>query len=222
MGGYGSGGHNKTHRQLENFRRIGSFAFYDYLMADKYLYCKTTTQYPLNRGDIIYHVQSKTALIKVLSIQSKEYMYVDLPLSRVSGIDGKSVRMYFQCPYCGRRTRYLYDFCKHYACRKCAKLNYASQQKSGMDEMRLKMERIVEKKLDYTHWWKDYPDMCIQDVCHIPKPPYMRWEKYERLLKEFRQLQKDYEREFWVGLSKICYAKDIAEMAIRQIDRLRQ
>lgn len=25
-------------------------------------------------------------------------------------------------------------------------LNYASQQKSGMDEMRLKMERIVEKK----------------------------------------------------------------------------
>lgn len=31
-------------------------------------------------------------------------------------------------------------------CRNCAKLNYASQQKSGMDEMRLKMERIVEKK----------------------------------------------------------------------------
>lgn len=40
--GYGSGGHNKTHKQLENFRRIDSFAFYDYLMADKYLYCKTT------------------------------------------------------------------------------------------------------------------------------------------------------------------------------------
>ncbi len=50
----------------------------------------------------------------------------------------------------------------------------------------------------------------------------MRWEKYERIMKEFRKLQKDYEREFWVGLSKICYAKDIAEMAIRQLDRLRQ
>ncbi len=29
MGGYGSGGHNKTHRQHENFRRIDSFSFYD-------------------------------------------------------------------------------------------------------------------------------------------------------------------------------------------------
>ena len=69
MGGYGSGGHNKTHKRLESFRRIDSFAFYDYLMADKYLDCKTTVQYPLTRGDIIYHVQSRTALIKVLSIQ---------------------------------------------------------------------------------------------------------------------------------------------------------
>ncbi len=120
MGGYGSGGHNKTHKRLESFRRIDSFAFYDYLMADKYLDCKTTVQYPLTRGDIIYHVQSRTALIKVLSIQDGEYRYVDLPLSRVPGIDGKLVRMYFHCPYCGRRVRYLYDYYKHYACRKCA------------------------------------------------------------------------------------------------------
>lgn len=102
-------------------------------------------------------------------------------------------------------------------CRNCAKLNYASQQKSGMDEKRLKMERIVEKKLGYTHWWKDYPDMFIQDVGYIPKPPYMRWEKYERLLQEFRQLQKDYGLAFWVGLSKTCYAKDIAETAMQHL-----
>ena len=110
MGGYNSGGHNKTHRQLENFHRVDSFAFYDYLMGDKYLYCKTTMQYPINRGDIIYHVQSRTALIKVLSIQEGEYRYVDLPLSRVHGIDGKSVRMYFHCPYCE-----VHNFnCNHY------------------------------------------------------------------------------------------------------------
>ena len=42
MGGYGSGGHNKTHRRLENFHRIDSFSFYDYLMGDKYLFCKET------------------------------------------------------------------------------------------------------------------------------------------------------------------------------------
>lgn len=202
MGGYGSGGHNKAHRQLENFHRVDSFAFYDYLMADKYLGCKTTVQYPLIRGDIIYHVQSKTAVIKTLFSKAGEYRYMDLQLSRVHGIDGKSVRMYFHCPYCGRRVRYLYDYHKHYACRKCAKLNYASQQKSGMDEMRLKMERIVEKELGYTWWFRDYPDMPIQDLWHIPKPRYMRWGKYERLMQEFRQLQKDYEHAFWVGMAK--------------------
>ena len=107
-------------------------------------------------------------------------------------------------------------------CRNCAELNYASQQKSGMDKKRLKMERIIERELGYTWWRRDDPDTPIQDLWHIPKPPYMRWKKYERIMKEFRQLQKDYEREFWVGLSKICYAKDIAEMAIRQLDRLRK
>lgn len=220
MGGYGSGGHNKTHRQLENFRRIDSFAFYGYLMGDKYLHCKTTVQYPSNRGDIVYHVQSRTALVKVLSVRDREYRYIDLPLSRVHGIDGKSVRMYFHCPYCGRRVRYLYNYYKHYACRECAKLNYSSQQKSGIDEMRLKMERIVENKLGYTWWWKDCPDTPIQDLRYIPKPPYMRWEKYERLLQDFRQLQKDYDHAFWVGLSKICYAKDIAQMAIEHLNSI--
>lgn len=194
MGGYGSGGHNKTHRKLENFHRIDSFAFYHYLMGDKYLSCKTTVQY--HRGDIIYHVEDKTAEIKTGAF------YIDLPLSRIHGIDGKSVRMYFHCPYCGKRVRYLYRRQEDYMCRNCAKLNYASQQKSGMDEMRLKMEHIVEKKLGYTWWRKDYPDTPIQDLWHIPKPPYMRWEKYERIMQEFRHLQKDYEREFWVGLAR--------------------
>lgn len=220
MGGYGSGGHNKTHRQIENFHRIDSFAFYDYLMSDKYLYCKKTVQYPINKGSIIYHVQSKTTLIKEFSTQIGEYRYIDLPLSRVYGMHGKSERMYFHCPYCGRRVRYLYDYFKHYACRECAKLNYASQQKRGMDGMRLKMECIVEKKLGYTWWRKDHPDMCIQDLWHIPKPRYMRWEKYERIMQELRQLQKDYEREFWIGLSKNCFAKDIARIAIEHLNSL--
>lgn len=143
MGGYGSGGRNKTHKRLESFHRIDSFAFYDYLIRDKYLFCKETVQYPLIRGDIIYYPQNREAEIR------EGGSYTELLLSRVPGIDGKSVRMYFLCPYCGRRVRYLYDYHKHYACRECAKLNYASQQKNGMDEMRLKMERIVEKKLGH-------------------------------------------------------------------------
>lgn len=86
--------------------------------------------------------------------------------------------------------------------------------------MRLKMERIIEKELGYTWWRREYPDTPIQDLWHIPKPPYMRHEKYDRLLQEFRKLQKDYERAFWCGLSKICYAKDIAQMAIEHLNSL--
>lgn len=188
MGGYGSGGRNKTHRQLENFRRIDSFAFYDYLKGDKYLSCKESVRYPLIREDIVYYVGEGMAEIR------EGDSYTDLILSSVPGIGGTSTRLYFHCPYCGRRARYLYRRQERYMCRSCAKLNYASQQKNGMDEMRLKMERIVEKRLGYTWWRKDYPDMCIQDLWHIPKPRYMRWEKYERLLQEYRRLQKEYER----------------------------
>ena len=182
-------------------------------MWDKYLPFKESVKYPLVRGDIIYYPQSMEAEIR------EGDSYTDLLLSSVPGIDGLSERLYFRYPYCGkrvrylywrqeryvycgRRVRYLYDDDKHYRCRYCAKLNYSSQQKSGMDEMRLKMERIVEKELGYTWWYKDYPNACISDLWHIPKPRYMRLEKYERLLKEFRQLQKDYERAFWVGMAK--------------------
>lgn len=195
MGGYGSGGHNKTHRKLENFHRIDSFAFYHYLMGDKYLSCKTTVQY--HRGDIIYHVEDKTAEIKTGAF------YIDLPLSRIHGIDGKSVRMYFHCPYCGKRVRYLYRRQGDYMCRNCAKLNYASQQKSGMDEMRLKMERIVEKNLGYICWWKDCD--CIADLPVPPKPPYMRWEKYASLVLELKKLQSDYYVAFMKGMGRFGF-----------------
>lgn len=214
MGGYGSGGHNRTHRRLENFRRIDSFAFYGCLAWDKYLSFKETVKYPPARGDIIYHVQDRSAEIR------EGDSYVELPLSSVPGIDGISERLYFHCPYCGRRVRYLYDYHKHYMCRGCAGLNYSSQQKNGMDGMRLKMERIVEKKLGYTWWRKDYPNTPIQDLWHIPKPPYMRYGKYERLLGEFRQLQKDYGRAYWTSLFKVLYSRETAEMARRHLDSL--
>ena len=193
MGGYGSGGHNKTHRQLENFHRVDSFAFRDFIMWDKYLLFKESVKYPLVRGDIIYYPQSIEAEIR------EGDSYTDLLLSSVPGIDGISERLYFHCPYCGRRVRYLYDYYKHYTCRKCAKLNYSCQQKSGMDEIRLKMERIAER-LDY-QWWRNGFD-CIADVYYIPKPHYMRWDKYEKLMQEFRALQKEYERNLENALMK--------------------
>lgn len=188
MGGWGSGGHNKTHRQVEKQRlyRVDSFTVYDILTHDKYICYKDKTDVHGGGTIVRYYPQSKKAEIL------ENGNYYPLKLSRVTNIDGDSQRLYFICPHCGQRVRYLYR--KHdngfYMCRKCAGLNYRSQQVSGMEEKRLRMERIVEKKLGGYGWYQDYD--CIADMPVPTKPPYMRWKEYEALVKEFKRLQSEY------------------------------
>lgn len=188
MGGYGSGGLNKTHGRVENYRfqKLDSFAFYEYLRGDKYLHYKTDVKYPIVGSGIIYHVKTKTA-----SVDCDGYE-MPLELARVPNIDGTTIRMYFLCPKCEKRARYLYKKDGAYQCRKCAKLNYGCQQKSGREEILHKMRHIVEKKLEYTWWRTDNPNTMLQDLGYIPKPKYMRWEKYNSLIEEFKELQEEY------------------------------
>ncbi len=186
MGGYGSGGHNKTHRQVEDYHRIDSFALYDFLRGDKYLYYKTDVCYSTPICDIIYHVNNQTASMCVKG------GYSALDLSIVPNIDGKTKRMYFLCPKCKQRVRYLYGTPEGCVCRKCAGLNYGSQQKGGIDALLNRMRYIVEKELGYSF------DLCC-DVASprymrlekaVTKPRYMRLEKYEALVKELDELQE--------------------------------
>ena len=191
MGGWGSGGQNKTHYPVESWRRfrIDSFAFADHIRYDKYAHCKSVIKVPAGNTHILYHTAVKCADLY-------EYGgYHPLELSRVTNIDGRSQRVYFLCPCCDRRVRYLYmGFDGRYKCRTCSKLNYKSQQVSGMEEMRLKMRRIVEEKLGYYGWEVDFD--CIADLPTPPKPAYMRWEKYNALALELETLQADYYTEF--------------------------
>ena len=187
MGGYGSGGLNKTHEMVENYRsfRLDSFNFYAFLMCDKYLQYKTDVRYPIVGSGIIYHIKTKTA-----SIDYEGYQ-MPLGLARTTNIDGVTKRMYFLCPKCGKRVRYLYKR-GLYQCRKCAKLNYGCQQKNGQNELLHKMRVIVEDKLGYSWWRVDNPDIMLYNLELIPKPPYMRWEKYENLINEYKELQDEY------------------------------
>lgn len=186
MGGYGSGGQNKTHGSVEDCRRIDSFALHDFLKGDKYLYYKTDVKYPIIGGDVVYHVGTKTA-----SIYSNG-AYTALELSRVINPDNRTYRMYFMCPVCGKRARYIYRKNESYSCRECAGLNYESQQKSGTDELLRKMRYIVEKKLEYAYWQCECPRVMLPELLYIPKPRYMRWEKYEALIRDLRELQSKY------------------------------
>lgn len=203
MGGIGSGGHNKTHKRVENYSRLDSFSFYNYVNGDKYLYYKDTVRYPHRGNDIIYHTKTRTASI---DYDGTEY---PLELSRVANIDGTTVRMYFLCPQCSKRVRFLYKKDDCYQCRKCANLNYASQQKSGSEKVIHRMKYIVEKKLDYTYW-RTCCDM-VYNLDYIPKPPYMRWEKYSRLIAEYRRLVEEYWSCELKSLSRYFDIKDIKQ-----------
>ena len=135
-------------------------------------------------------------------------LFVPLVHACVAYLSGITMRMYFLCPECARRVRYLYKKDGGYQCRKCAKLNYGCQQKSGREEILHKMRYIVEKKLEYSWWQTDTPNTMLPDLGYIPKPPYMRWEKYNRLIKEYNRLVEEYWSYELKELSRYCNIRD--------------
>ena len=80
-------------QRLIAFALIFTMFSIDFIGFSEYLFCKETVKYPLVRGDIVYYVGEKTAEIR------EGDSYTDLILSRVPGIDGKSVRMYLLPPH---------------------------------------------------------------------------------------------------------------------------
>lgn len=196
MGNYNSGGHNRTHGRVEEYSRIDSFSLLRY--ADWFECPPDYGEYrhPVMGGLIIYNIMEETARI---SHDGRSY---PVRLSRVPNVDGISFRLYFLCPKCGRRARHLYKKNLLYQCRKCAKLNYGIQQRSGLSLLQRKMYFLVVNKLQYVDWELDYPGILIQDLWHIPKPRYMRWAKYDALMEEYRRLQKEYETMYNESLLK--------------------
>lgn len=183
--GTGSGGHNRTHNTVENFYRIDSFRYYDFLMGDEYLFLHDTVPYPHSRQpDIVYHVQERRFEI-LTGIQ-----YSPLYLSKVPGINGNGKRVFFECPHCETRVRYLYKNRGNYMCRHCLNANYKSQQINGMKKLHRQMENILEK-LNFYNWRYLYPHTNIEDLIFVPKPRYMRNAEYEELMQKFRELQKE-------------------------------
>ena len=196
MGGYNSGGHNKTHGRVEDNFRIDSFKLLQYADWFELLTNDYEISYPIMGGNILCNLLENAAQI---SYNGRSY---PLRLSKVPNVDGISYRLYFLCPKCGRRARHLYKKNLLYQCRKCAKLNYGIQQRSGLNLLQRKMYFLVVNKLQYVDWELDYPDIPIQDLWHIPKPRYMRWVRYDALIEDYRRLQKEYETMYKASLMK--------------------
>ena len=171
MGGWGSGGRNKTHGTVEWYRRIDSFEL---------LRCIDADDKPHDLIDPVFYGNHR------------------FRLHWVEGIDGTLSRLYFGCPLCHRRVRYLYAYGDGYVCRKCLNVNYESQQmrQGSTEDIIRKMRKLVEGQLGYTWWKHDNPGSQIEELDIIPKPRYMRWAKYSALMMKYQELQGEWWRAF--------------------------
>lgn len=125
---YGRGGHNKTHDQVEDYMKLDSFLFRECVsLLEEKNRDDVEGHFPWGKGGNIGFVLYQTRLQLLYSIggyEVRESFY----FSKVPNNYGGIPRLYFICPYCGKTARYIYMHKKHFKCRKCANLNYNSQQ----------------------------------------------------------------------------------------------
>lgn len=144
--------------------------------------------------------------------------YIEIKLSRKrNGYGGE--QLFFLCPACGRRIRYLYLTGKTFLCRKCSRLNYQSQQETQSDSMYYyhKGVSLVEKHLDT--WPRVRPDGFTFCDWVPDRPRYMHQTKYRRYLARFLRYRRQHEARQLADLRKLI-GFTLGAGALREIDRL--
>jgi len=91
-------------------------------------------------------------------------------------------RRWLECIKCGRTCRKLYGG-RYFRCRQCHGLKYAYQSEDPAQRAMNRADWIANRLHDMSRGttrddW-DFP----------PKPPRMRWSTYQRLLKQYDELQ---------------------------------
>lgn len=183
-----SGGYNKTHGLIERADRIDSFEIGG---AE-------------GRGFVFASGGGQTLPLRCerYGTDGRELVELSSPrgrwretfiLARVqSGFGGS--RVFWLCPVCGRRARFLYFKGRGFACRDCARLNYHTQQRTRdcrnhyRDGLKLAQEKLG---------WEPPDWLTPLDFPHVEpdKPPYMHWTTYQRYLARFRRYQAAYRRD---------------------------
>ena len=109
-------------------------------------------------------------------------------------------RVYFVCPYCQKRARFLYLKTKHFGCRDCAGLNYRSQQATkGHDLAAHKLIKFIYTKFKVTD---DLTPMIAADY-RPERPKGMHVKTYIKLKAELIELQREYNRQYNISAERI-------------------
>jgi len=180
-----NGGWNKSHGTVEKTPRIDSFdsAISEgggalFVCADgvtRLIDCDHRTEYgprPEEDREVVELWRGEWS--QTLELSRKE-----------NGLGGSQA--FFLCPVCGGRVRYLYQVGAAFLCRKCAGLNYKSQQATRSNSMYYydKGISLAEKRL--STWIR--PDG-FSFCSWIPeRPRYMHQTTYRKYLRRFAKYQ---------------------------------
>lgn len=197
MGGYFCGGQNKTHGCTTQCKRLDSFHCGKALplMAEKGLEVHRVTMRWKDGDNIGLALYPGRMELHYLAGEgeARREIHATAYLDPVENNYGGPPRIYFRCPSCSRRCRFLYLRNLHFKCRQCAELNYYSQQVSkGTDEAAYKMQRFIREKFGVEESMSP-----AEAVDYFPaRPKGMHRNTYFRLLEELGALQYQYDREF--------------------------
>lgn len=203
-----NGGWNKSHGTVEKTPRIDSFEA-GKIEGSSILFaaqkggtlvfdCDHYTEYGLHTEQEIVELWG-------------EGWTQSLDLTRIpSGFGGN--RAFWLCPVCGGRVRYLYQTGSRFLCRKCARLNYKSQQETRSDFMYYyhKGMALVEKRLSC--WPLIRPDRFLFGEWLPDRPRYMHEATYRRYLVRFLRYRKLHETRQLALLRKLLGPVEWAEL----------
>ena len=196
-----NGGWNKSHETVEKTPRIDSyevkemgglgclFAFRDNgppLVLDC---CRDITYAPDRDIETVEIWHPRDGWSQIIEISSKE-----------NGFGG--YQTFFLCPACGERRRYLYLAGDAFLCRKCAKLNYQSQQETRSGSM-----YYYHKGMDLVQQHLEQPLFHVDGFGFnrwIPeRPRYMHQSTYARYLRRFAKYQDRHQRRQLADMARI-------------------
>lgn len=182
-----NGGWNKRCGTVEKTPRIDSFEAKEMFKGMLFAYCDSKMR-AFNCGHYIDWGPDLGTDQEIVELWKGEWCQT-LELSRIpSGFGGS--RPFWLCPACVERRRYLYLTGDVFLCRKCAQVNYKSQQVTRSDSMYYyhKGMDLVEKRLDC--WPLIHPDGFSFCGWMPDRPRYMHQATYQRYLSRFLRYRR--------------------------------
>ena len=197
-----NGGWNRSHGTVERTPRIDSYEAGE-INGWGTLFCHADGSIPIML-DCCHDTGCAPDRETVWVWCPKDGWSQTLELSRKRNGFGGS-QAFFLCQSCGERRRYLYHGGAAFLCRKCARLNYKSQQVNRSDSMYYydKGMNLVEKHLAPPPFFIDG----FGFSCWIPdRPRYMHQSTYGRYLRRFSIYQDRHQKRQLADLEKILRA----------------